>query len=1208
MDKFKILQNNVQSLRKNKNELAHELHERKIDVALLSEIWTDENNVEFLNVSNYHKILKPREKLGGGVGIFLRDVYNYIPLDLTSSEMFEVVGVRVPLHDLTLVSVYINPRIRAPDLEVGLNTLEVETARYTKILVGGDFNAHNTLWGCDTTSNKGKVIWDFISRTSLMLLNNGSKTFRPATLNCRPSAIDLSMCSTSIFNDTSWTVHDHTLGGSGHLLIEMEIRTIYRKKERPVLNRKQINEDIHHIVPEDFESIKDLGRVIQTSIKRNSGTTSHTPKYYWSQEMTELYKEKVEARKLFNRLSNEENLINMKRANARFLRQKKLLVKDRLSSITKDIDPRNTKANWQLVRRLRYSTTNDTRNNIISTSKETAESFLKENFGATQEEVIEVRKQESKVEEREERQLLTVETWSEIIGKKKARSAPGTDRLTYEMLRNLSVEAKTKVVQEINEYFVNGCLPNYLKEIRIVPIKKPGRDPRDVKSSRPIACLPTIVKSANSAVLHIVQRHMEEHQILPELSFGFRTGKSTEDCLEYATNHIMEGKRRGLVSIGVFFDFTNAFNSVSVEKLTEILQEAAFPEDTIVWIQNFLCNRRLIITTEQGQVSTLVSKGLPQGDVLSPTLFNIYTKSLHETDQEQDGVVTLQFADDFLKIIQAATLEEAKEKAQDAIDRFATASNLLDLELNGSKTKAVLFQPKDVNLQLNVLGMMVETVRYHKYLGLYLDQNLTFGTHIRELKHKVADRQNMLKIIGSIKKGATPKVMVLFHKALYSNFIAYGSALYGRAAKSYQEALEVTNRKCQRIATGCSRTTPVNTLAALANEEPLKLKRYFHTKKKITLHFKKGDAICQQLRRLEDSEDADPTKYTYMELVYLQNSRELDKVYCSYTASTRFDVEVHENIEGIPINKKKMAPGTMRQIALEHINKQYGLWTKVYTDASRTEDACGIGIHETESNTNISMRLETKSSIMTAELLGIKTALNEISKQPRGRYVILTDSQSGCKLINSHQRLMTWDELTGEICSQMQATGTILQWIPGHVGLQGNERADQLAKQGLTSNAILVNKLLWTDIVRIFKQQLAEATNNWYRETALEAGKGRKFFGICGTYPKRPWYWTSNFNGEETRMLNRIISGHDFSDYWLAKMKIKEFEECELCGKPNTTEHVLLECIKYGHLRNHFDWEHYDNLNTLLCGGGTNLCEEELKSVLKFIRLARLQP
>ncbi|KXJ62544.1 hypothetical protein RP20_CCG027980 [Aedes albopictus] len=97
MATFKILQSNIQSLNRNKNELAHELHSRTLDVALLSEIWTNDNTIALSNITGYHKVLKSRqERTGGGVGIFLRDVYNYVPLDLTSSEMLEVIGITIP--------------------------------------------------------------------------------------------------------------------------------------------------------------------------------------------------------------------------------------------------------------------------------------------------------------------------------------------------------------------------------------------------------------------------------------------------------------------------------------------------------------------------------------------------------------------------------------------------------------------------------------------------------------------------------------------------------------------------------------------------------------------------------------------------------------------------------------------------------------------------------------------------------------------------------------------------------------------------------------------------------------------------------------------------------------------------------------------------------------------------------------------------------
>ena len=109
---------------------------------------------------------------------------------------------------------------------------------------------------------------------------------------------------------------------------------------------------------------------------------------------------------------------------------------------------------------------------------------------------------------------------------------------------------------------------------------------------------------------------MEEKQLFPDRSFGFRSKHSTEDCLNYATNHIMEGKRKNLVTIGIFFDFSNAFNKVDVDTLSKMMSKMNVQEDIQTWITNFLNNRKLVVHTEQGKSISIVSQGLPQGDVL----------------------------------------------------------------------------------------------------------------------------------------------------------------------------------------------------------------------------------------------------------------------------------------------------------------------------------------------------------------------------------------------------------------------------------------------------------------------------------------------------------------------------------------------------------------------------------------------------------------
>lgn len=427
MATFKILQSNIQSLTKNKNELAHELHAKIVDVALLSEIWTNENTIASTNITGYHKILKSRLVVtglgtGGGVGIYLREVYNYIPLELTTSEMFEVIGINIPSKNLNIVSVYINPRITVSELMLGVEKLLAETQALKNLLIGGDFNAHNEAWGCVSTNSKGKLILEAITRTELLILNNGEKTYRPTSLRGTPSAIDLTLCTPDLFNELVWNVKDSTFGGSGHLIIAIELTKTQSKKQRPIYNRKKINQEVSHISAEQLESITDLERIVTDTINRNSGFSDFVPKYYWSDELSQLYKEKEECRRSFNRLSNEENLLKLQKAKAIFLRKKKQLMKENLAYITKYIDPRDTKANWGLVRRLRYNHDKKDKNNIILTAREKAAEFLEGHFGPTQPTTHQERPTNAPPAE----ELLNLEQWNNIIQKKKANSAPGT--------------------------------------------------------------------------------------------------------------------------------------------------------------------------------------------------------------------------------------------------------------------------------------------------------------------------------------------------------------------------------------------------------------------------------------------------------------------------------------------------------------------------------------------------------------------------------------------------------------------------------------------------------------------------------------------------------------------------------------------------------------------------------------------------------------
>lgn len=202
--KLHILQTNIQSLYAHKDELEFELKNSKFQVALLSETFTDDLETKNYNISGYNKILKSRGDKYGGVGIFLKNKLRYQLLNFNSTHNFEVVGVKLNKINLIIVSMYINPRISFQEYRIGWQELMDKLKNESKVIIGGDMNSHNIVWGCETSNAKGDELWNIVNRYGYIIHNNGLKTFIPTNPNIRPSAIDLTISSPDIASKISW--------------------------------------------------------------------------------------------------------------------------------------------------------------------------------------------------------------------------------------------------------------------------------------------------------------------------------------------------------------------------------------------------------------------------------------------------------------------------------------------------------------------------------------------------------------------------------------------------------------------------------------------------------------------------------------------------------------------------------------------------------------------------------------------------------------------------------------------------------------------------------------------------------------------------------------------------------------------------------------------------------------------------------------------
>jgi ribonuclease HI len=413
--------------------------------------------------------------------------------------------------------------------------------------------------------------------------------------------------------------------------------------------------------------------------------------------------------------------------------------------------------------------------------------------------------------------------------------------------------------------------------------------------------------------------------------------------------------------------------------------------------------------------------------------------------------------------------------------------------------------------------------------------------------------------------------MVMMYKTLMFSVFNYGSSVFAYASETSLEKLEVMNRRCLRVVTGCTKTTPLNTLSAIAGIGPLKVEYEYWTMRRVAMHMYRGDEVAKQLCNLRAGSDGLGLRrrnrtsgfHTYMERVFVGNRSLFEGLAVTKDVCEEMEPRVVTRL-GDKFTKGSTATSVMRKNVLEAMETKYKGCRRMFTDASKIGDKCGVGVYDEELDLRMEYRLVNETSIMTAELTGIGLAAKELRRQNVGG-VIFTDSKSACEYIATSASMGRCDAVTSEVIGDLTASGTVVQWIPSHIGIAGNETADECARSGVTRGVELNNKILVKDVFLAARRQRKRKLDDWYAGYARE--KGKKFYGFQKDFEERPWYWSLEFEAKEIRMLNRIVSGHDYSKYWLNVMGKVEDGSCDECRRPSTTVHNLRECPKWRTVR-----------------------------------------
>ena len=321
---------------------------------------------------------------------------------------------------------------------------------------------------------------------------------------------------------------------------------------------------------------------------KTSCKLKHAPLPYWNDDCKNSIYERNRARNKLNNKKSPENAENYKRLKGIAQKTIKKAANDYWEEFCGTLNRKsNLSAIWNMAKRMNGTQTHSKSQNLIYDGKTIDNDLDKANFFANSFSKISsdenysstFRSHKRQIEQQEEKQNSiendVIETGentlddgfnlSELrraIRETKKHSAPGDDKICYEMLQHLSKRSTKLLLDLYNRVWTEGIFPSAWRHSIIIPVLKSGKDPQDFSSYRPISLTSTVGKVMEKLVTNRLTYHLEKNKLLTNVQTGFRKGKSTIDHIIRLQDAINKYNNNKGYSLAVFIDFQSAYDMV----------------------------------------------------------------------------------------------------------------------------------------------------------------------------------------------------------------------------------------------------------------------------------------------------------------------------------------------------------------------------------------------------------------------------------------------------------------------------------------------------------------------------------------------------------------------------------------------------------------------------------------------------------------------
>ena len=370
------------------------------------------------------------------------------------------------------------------------------------------------------------------------------------------------------------------------------------------------------------------------------------------------------------------------------------------------------------------------------------------------------------------------------------------DTYPIRIIKSLSDILSPIICNIINDSFENGYFPNFCKTAKVIPLFKSG-EKTDVQNYRPISILPIFSKIIEKVVHHQLYGFLQRNRILSPNQYGFRKKLSTSDAIADMLQFLYDKLDKGHTVISFFLDFSKAFDTVNHNILLDKLKFYGIRGVPHNWFKSYLSNRSQFVATNNVLSSVEnIHYGVPQGSTLGPLLFLLFINDFPNCSNffkftlfADDSTLTCSF-----KNFDPVSIQHVLEQELSKINDWLLSNRI---KVNTQKSHFLIFSyRKKITLNPIKFGEnFLSQCESTKFLGIYIDDHLTFKEHIEYILKKI---NKSVGILFKLNNFFPQHILVSLYNTLILPYFNYGIVSWHNSSQYALNRLVTCQKKAVR--------------------------------------------------------------------------------------------------------------------------------------------------------------------------------------------------------------------------------------------------------------------------------------------------------------------------------------------------------------------------------------------------------------------------